>query len=466
MSTKQNTGIGFGAQGSAITVANSGGSSGDAWDSISPTGAATLTVETANPPVSGHKWSKITSAAGGSDRLRMYHSLSASDIWACRFYFMYEVDPGAANVVWAAVDTAFAQAVTLQVTTVSSTRHLQLTSAGTMRKDFGTLSFGTASTNRYMVDLYIIKGSPNGTLAMELRDSTGTLVDSYSSTAVDTGTLQFIRNQFGGNTGIAQAMRVGTIKVNNDTAAFQGAAAANVVPTVTFPARPIPQATGTVTGTVTFADTDGTIASVEVEIMSAPGDGGAPPDNPTVGLSNSGLNTATCVTTYSFTGAPGRYRIRARATDNSGGVSAYSYQYHDIYPASNADVLPYRRISGTDTVVGAANEIAAWTDGNASSYTESTNSPVNQTQKVEWCAFGPGPITFKIGGYQNPTSPTVTVDVDVYLNNDTTLVYNATPFNAPAANAETTITVDSAGEAIASVGANRAALVTRITSNQ
>lgn len=469
MTTKINTGAG-GTNGAAVTTGNSGGASGDALDAITLAGAGALTYSNDDPVLSGHMWWRFAAAAGGTDRVRAYHSFAASDYISQRFYFMWESDPGAANVMWAAIDNggSFSQAIVLQLTTVSGARHLQLTTGGTLRKDFGAITYGTAATDKYMIDLYAVKGAGTGTLVCELYDDTGTLVDSYSVIGTaQTGSQQFIRSQWGGNTGVLQAMRIGTVKGNNDSpGGLQGPAASNVAPVATAQARPVQVAEGTVNVTGTITDTDGTVKTGTWSIVSGP-------NSPTVTVSTVNLNTASCTVNGSFTGVAGQYVLRLSGTDNADVASNNSDVIVDVYPANNADVGFRAEVSnaGAWTVTGAGTRLEAINNQSTTDYAESPSGPANAAVRYRMNAYGPGVCRLKLGVYQNPSSPSTTLTCQAYKADNTTALGAPTVITVPASLAadpadDPEAVIDSTGMALIPNLADRQELIWELKANQ
>jgi hypothetical protein len=158
--------------------------------------------------------------------------MAVSDTLSGRFYFRLRTDPGAANVLFAVIENGtFAQRIDLRLATVSSVRKLQLWSGGSagsggtnaMRADFGAITFGTASTNIYLCEWTCTKGTTisNGTLKMKIWDSTHTLFGSeYTSTATDSGTVQYVRSHWGGNTGVPMDMDVWAILTDDNPVGY------------------------------------------------------------------------------------------------------------------------------------------------------------------------------------------------------------------------------------------------------
>lgn len=391
MATKQWTGQG-GTNNANITTANSGGASGDAFDSITLAGAGTLTYSNTAPPLAGYMSARAQAAAGGSDRVRWYHTYTASNYISRRYAFRMRQDPAAGQVLADIVASDFGFAIQLQLATVSGARHLLLKNdAGTTVKDWGTITYGSATTDIYWLDLYVVKGTTtsNGTLKAKLYDDTQTLVGTeYSSTIDNTGTLQYIRTQWGGNAGVLMDMDVWAISANNDSpGAYVGLpTTSNTVPTAsitTLFTDPVEPGTVAIVGTV--SDSDGTVASATFSIVSGP-------NSPTISHSYSGLNTASCTVTGTFTAEPNaHYVLQLTGTDNAGGVVASPPTAAIDTYATTGDVEPYEEVSnaGSYTAVGAGTRLAAVTDASDSTYAESPSAPSGAVYRARYPAFRP-----------------------------------------------------------------------------
>ena len=424
MTTKQWTGQG-GTGAAAITTANSGGASGDAFDSITLSGAGALTFGSTNPPLSGYLSSRAVAAAGGSDRVRWYHSYTAANQISIRFAFRLRSDPGGAQVLFWIADTSFAFPIQLQLVTVSGARHLQL-NAGGMVKDWGTITYGSGTGDVYWLDLTVTKGTTtsNGTLKAKLYDDAQALVGTeYTSTTANTGLNQYIRTQWGGNTGVLMDLDVWAIKANNDApGAYVGLpTTSNTVPTASITTAftdPVEPGTVSIVGTV--SDADGTVSSAAFSIVSGP-------NFPTISHSYSGLNTATCTVTGTFTAEPNaHYVLQLTGTDNAGGtVASPPTKAIDTY-ATTGEVEPWEEVSnaGSYTVTGAATRLAALTDTNDATYAESVSAPSAAAIRYRYPAFRLNRdikflvrwLTFDVGG------STIDVVPKLYRADGTTLV--------------------------------------------
>jgi hypothetical protein len=441
LTTKQNTGLG-GTNGAAVTTAGSGGASGDAWDSIALAGAGTLTYSNTNMPFSGHLWHRAQAAAGGTDRVRAYHSFTAANYHSRRFAFRVRQDPGTAQMLAAIVDTAFSFPIQLQLVTVSGARHLVLSVNGTQVKDWGAISFGSAAGDIYWLDWFATVGT-TGTVKAKLYDDSQTLVGTeYSNTSINTGTAQFIREQFGGNAGILMDFEWTDTKANNDSpGAYVGLpSVANVAPVATVMARPDPQEPGTVTVTGTVTDSDGTVASVAVTIVSGP-------NSPTVSVTPTGLNTASVSVSATFTAnASARYVVRLSGVDNAGAASNNSDVTIDTY-ATTGDVNVYSEVSAPSwTVTGAASRLAAITDGSDSSYAESPAAPSASEVRYQMCAFRTGrDIIIKPKWLRDPSGGSaVTCVAKLYAEDNTTLVETLAAVALPTTGTVATLTFTAA----------------------
>ena len=456
--------------GTAVTTGNSGATAGDAWSAITLLGAGAITFSDTAPKFGALCYRLF--AAGSGDRARCYHSFPASDTVSERFYLRLGADPGVAQTLFAFFDTSYGMKASLAIN--SSGNAILQNDAGSVVHTFGAFPFGTTAAEWVMLDINITKGTTasNGRLQAELRDAAGDLIGTaYLSTSENTGTTQYIRSSFGGSSSSSNThdLYIDAHRVDNTQAALLGEAATNVAPVASIMGRPDPQPAGTVTVTGGVTDSDGTVSSAAVTIVSGP-------NSPTVSNSPTGLGTGSASVSASFLASAGRYVVRVSGTDNAGTASNNAEQIIDVYPASGVfDVSPYQELSnpGAYTVTGATTRIAAITDADPGSYAESPSGPANADLWDEWCAFGPGPIEMVFTAYQSPSTPSTTVDVDVFKEDGTTLIYSDswTPSaTAPASDADTvadhTVTLDPAALAAVAAATDRRALRTRFRANQ
>jgi hypothetical protein len=435
-----------GTNNGTVTTTNSGGASGDAFDGPSPftAGAGTVTYSNTNPPFAGYMWERLQAAAGGTDRARTYHSFTAANQLSARFAFRVRQDPTAGQMLFALVNNAATSnfPVQVQLVTVSGARHLVLNVSGTQVKDFGAITFGSGAGDVYWMQLYVTMGA-TGTVKAKLYDDSQTLVGTeYSDTSINTGTNQFIRFQSGGNAGFLMDLDVSAISANNNSPAGYVAlpTVSNVAPVATIMARPAPQEPGTVTVTGTVTDSDGTVASVAVTIVSGP-------NSPTVSVTPTGLNTASVSVSATFTAnASARYVVRLSGIDNAGAASNNSDVTIDTY-ATTGDVNVYSEVSAPSwTVTGAASRLAAITDGSDSSYAESPAAPSASEVRYQMCAFRTGrDIIIKPKWLRDPSGGSaVTCVAKLYAEDNTTLVETLAAVALPTTGTVATLTFTAA----------------------
>lgn len=464
MTTQTWTGVGF-TDGAAITTANSGGAAGDAL-TITLVSPGTAVAEDTNPPITGYRWCKLTNAGGTGERARAWHVRTAT-LYNQRWYQQIPTDPAATvTIAYWLLPTTFSTAASLALVSTGGIRRLRFQdNSGTVLCDWGAITYGTGSTNRYMVDSSVTSGA-TGAYEIRVYDSTGTELTPTSGSRTGTGnfgTTGFERMVWGTNTTSAFTLQVSGIKGNDGpTAALIGAAASNVAPVATVMSRPDPQEPGTATVTGTVTDSDGTVASVAVTILSGP-------DNPTVSVSTTGLNTASCSVTATFAAAAGaRYVVRLTGTDNSGAAANNSDVIIDTYSTGGIPVYSEVSTTGFATLTGAADGVTAMNDGLTTSYRETASAPAAAEGRWQMCATRTGvDAIVRPDLFLNGATP-ITASVKLYKEDNTTQVGSTQNLSVPTGGAIpsvtfTNATMNSAGLTAAS---SRRALIVSISCTQ
>ncbi len=190
MTTLNNTFEG-GTNGVGVTLANSGGVSGNAWNDITIAGAGTFVysnVGTAHGSLGG----RVT-VAGGTDRARVYHSFAATNTAAARFYiYLHSLPSASGTKLFAFADTAFSQKVVVGLTAANKIFY------GTISTAFANSL--TANT-LYRVEVSVTKGTTISDgkvkIAYYLGDNASPVETAIENLAFDTGTNQYIRTMFG-----------------------------------------------------------------------------------------------------------------------------------------------------------------------------------------------------------------------------------------------------------------------------
>jgi hypothetical protein len=479
------------ADGATVSVGNSGGVHGDAWDQVDiGTGAAIVYDSTAGRGAYSGRSAHLT--AVGTGKARLYRTL-ASDTDNLSFsWFQYFASPFA-NTVATAVAVTKLQIFGTTNSVIGSVNirtdgQLQLLdNTATVRKTFNVAShILRAGQLVRMIMQWKIGGPGVGKIAFGFIESpfgtdfTVTNAGFYEeATLADNGAIQAHAFSIGSNATSAKLDEyVSGLTVKTD---FYGdiPAAAPGPPVATVMSTPASRGAGTVTVTGGITVPDGSVASLAARVLTT-AQGAAlatpvianPPNNPTITSVTSGLGTTSATISATFPAVPGRYHVQIYGTKNDGTASNdNAWVVYDIYGASGQyEVKPFRVVSYTGLAInGATDPTVALSDGNLNTDLRVTG-PANVDLVIEWCAFGPDSIEFR-HIIDAAASPTTTAQVTVFLANGTTTVY-AEP--SPATNDSTTdpanwnhdTTVSSGGLAIATPGDARRALRTRLRLNQ
>lgn len=427
MTTKQWTGTGQTDAATATTTNSNGGTgnpSGNAFDAIPLTGDGTAKYSSLNPPFTGWRWLRLQSTTG---KARAYHSYPASDTLSERKAVRLRSDPGV-QVVWSAIDTAFGDPVQLQLVTSGGVRHLVLHDAATQLKDYGAFTFGSGAGTFVWIDVAVTKGT-SGHIKCKVYSSAGTLIDTFDATA-NTGTNQFIRSQWGGNTGTMDLEVTGILADNDAPADYEGLPTVSSTPpvaTIMDPPDPFEPGTVTVTGTIT-ASGGNTVKTATMTIVEGP-------NSPTVTITPTGLNSPTCTVTATFTAeSSAHYLVRLAGTNNVDTPSNNSDVVVETYATPGTPVNPYQEVSATSwpTLTGSATNIEAVTDSDDASYRETSATPAAAKIRHRWCPFRLGTDIVITPRLDTDGTGTITYDQRLYRADGTTLVDEETGKVAPA----------------------------------
>lgn len=189
MTTVQNVFSG-GTAGATITTGNSGGTSGDAFATV--TGPFIYSATGARSGLGGRV--QISS----STAWRSYHSWSSTTQLAARVAFTFNGSVANSVTLCGAVNSAFATAA--KFGTNAAGKGVVLNAAGST---LATAATALAADTEYIVEYQVAPGSTtsNGTIAVQLyaASAPGTLLLNYSATTVNAGTLGLVRGQLGNN---------------------------------------------------------------------------------------------------------------------------------------------------------------------------------------------------------------------------------------------------------------------------
>lgn len=478
MTTKNWTGQTTLADDTALTPSNSGGGAGDAFDGPNPyaTGSATVKVNSTAPVITGSKQARLIVPAGATSPslARMYWQYATSGaVFQERVAVRQRVDPGGANLICALTDTSFNSQYPVQVyfTTRSGARHAIVALKNVEVADFGAWpSFGSTQADWYWLEFYIVKGTttstPKGEAVVVMRDWEGTELQRYTSPVggVNTGTVNFARMIYGGNTDVRMDMEISWAKAGTDAAALFGLPATTIVPpTLVVPSRPDPFNPGTLTiPGFEGHDTDGTITALHAVVLSGP-------TSPTLTtVVTSGLSTPDCL--WSVRGdfaSSGQWVIDTWVTDNAGQDSTHGQVTIDTLSDTElVSILEDKSPAGW-TVAGASTALAAMTDGDDATTKTSGSAPSHQIGRWRIGAVEPGrPVRFRVRAKRTPVGgldvsysaklytsggtlvETVTVDE---LGNpltlttsftDTTVSFAATSLTTPASRVDLEVALD------------------------
>lgn len=190
-SIRQNTAEG-GTNGVTVSVANSGGASGDAFSQVTITGSA-MTYFSNNTASHGSLSYRITGGSGDTGKL--YIGNTASSEGTMRGYFRLNTLPSNAQTLYNIQNTAFASMANINIT---SGNLLTVTdSAGTI---LFTSSQAVTAATWYRVELQVIAGATatTGTVNFQYYVGDSTTAEETSSTnTANTTTVNAYRAQLG-----------------------------------------------------------------------------------------------------------------------------------------------------------------------------------------------------------------------------------------------------------------------------
>lgn len=326
------------ASGTALTVGNSGGSSGDAFNAITLVGTGTILFDSAQK-MHGTK-SYHVQAPVGTDTAKISYTIASTPSAALCFYMRLNSLPGAGHDI----GQLRASAATGGKVGISTLNKLTVsTMSGVLLSTFATaLVAGTW----YRIELQVIPGttSSNGTIAgaYYLGDSTTAQDTAYSSASVDAGIVPLIQCIVG-KLGVTN-----TLDAHFDEISWNPGSTSPIGPT---PQLPTAVLSTSLTNLTVNADASGSSAISPATISTYRfnwGDGTAD----TVG------GSATASHTYSATGT---YRVTLTVTDSLGAVAstfkmivfASTDVYADAYDTVTLATGTWTQVSGpTVTLTG------------------------------------------------------------------------------------------------------------------
>jgi len=339
--------------GTNLTVANSGGGSGDALNTVSPSNTTAMVFSTVQAK-RGTTSLKVNSPAGTAHIIGIVRT--ANDAMASAVDVYFTAWPTTATTTLLAHRITGSPSVSIGLQT--NGRFVISNGAGVII----ATSTATAPLNQWVhLDLRQVRGTgtADGTIAWDV-NSGGTSIFNGNLTNVDAGTAQLIEARTGKVT--AGAVLADTwfddFTVDDGRTSLIGAAPANAAPTVnagadkTTTVGTAVQIAGTASGTVTYAWT----------LLSALGGAAA---------------TLTGATTSTLTVTPtagGVLTYRLTATDTTSGASGTDDVIVYVQTATIRAIAVTANLGGY-TVTGAADIITALSDSSASTYAVSPDSP-------------------------------------------------------------------------------------------
>lgn len=401
---------------------------------------------------------------GPNDTVKVYWNITASGVMSARIYFTLNAAPSASiqEIGWVS-DTAFGAVLKVGLN-ASGQVYLQNTITGAALKTWATVP---TVGQQYCLKLQVQPGAgtTDGFAAAQILvgDTTTRLDTDYTASNLNLGTTALGRVQW------CKGTTAGTLDITFDdpyvdnttvTPVAQWAAAApNVVPVITQPARIQMAGPGPQLLQFTANDSDGTNASGGISWVSGPTP--AATVGPTINTTSNGLNQAQTTFSATPTLAAGRYVVAADVTDNNGGKAAQKTWIVDVPAASSANVEAESiTAAGYANVGGAASLGAAARDTDPTTYAESPASPTGQPLTARYLPFPLGNLTVRAWNYSAPSTPPITVQVTVFKEDGVTQVYQ-TSFVAPTTETAIPITLDPAGNAALTGTTDQATLVLR-----
>lgn len=417
MAVIQNNAEGGTAEGLTVTTANSGGLSGDAFNTITGPLQFSATGK-------GHGTYGLRVVVGAtSTAWRAYHSFTATATLSGRLYFTLNTLPSAIRTLWAAIEgTGFSANMKWGVD--ATNKFFVQSAAGSV---LATSAAALAAATLYRVEWQTAPGTTttDGTIILKLfaGEDNATPLLTYSAANINAGAGKtVVRGSLGNNDPVTNLdVTYDDIKYDTGQLAFLGPVGANAAPTIAFTTPNVYVTAGTNTITGTLADSDGTVKTAVLSVVSGP-------DSPTVTTNTAGLNTSSCTASADVVMAPGVYVFALDGTDNLNLAGTQARMTAWVSPVALTGATVKSR-SGSNTLYGsAATIVAGYNDTDPTTGSVSGAAPAGSIERLAYNPCGLGDLTFNIEGGQIPTSPIVTRQAKVYKADGTTLIYTSPPW--------------------------------------
>lgn len=375
MTTYTNTAEG-GTNGTAVSAANSGGGSGDAF-ATNPVGMTFSSTYKAHGTL-GY----LVDTTGSAAAFGTYHTITAAAQVSGRLYINLVTLPGAIIPLFCAADTAGKN--TCWSLSVDTDNKLRVRGrSGTLLKQFATAL--TANT-WYRIEFETDIGTDTSTGKLNVRyyalDGTTPAETAYTATGLDlrgAAGASYARLHLGDNSATTYAIKAGydDLKYVTGTMTAVGPVG-NSAPTVTAGPAQTVRPGDTVTLTATGGDSDGTVASLTGAITTYPP--GVTPPTLTGSATGTGTASASLTQTTTFT-EPGTYAWTSTITDDQGATgtdtTVVTVLGLDVHPVSVSDNAGAWTNQG-----GAASIVDALSDDDDATYAESPDNPTSKAITV------------------------------------------------------------------------------------
>jgi hypothetical protein len=227
-----------GTNAATVTTANSGGTSGDAWDSVNIPSGSTVTFATA-AAYKGSRGYRITSGTNSGHGADLQWSLAGWTMVRQRFYVRFSAFPTSETQLTYVSSSGSSRLLTrVSVTTSGRFKVLDASFNGVW-----TATSSLSLNTWYRVELIVVPGTTatNGTIRFAYAAADGAAAESFASTTANTGTGGSLGRFYVGKLG-------GTWNANLDlddlaaddqsSTTFLGASAASGTPVVVDPTPP------------------------------------------------------------------------------------------------------------------------------------------------------------------------------------------------------------------------------------
>lgn len=319
-----------GTDGVTVTTANSGGGSGDAWDTVAISTGGALTFSNFAPAHGSRGYAFGLPADGTSGAHRLLKNAVEAGRFVVSVYFQYDLAITATEDVCGVRHSAGNMAILV----VGSDGKLIVQNAAGSGISASRMTTALAADKRYRVDFAVTKGTTtaNGRFEYSVWDvvaSDATAVFSYDSGATqNTGTADVAAYFVGRSTGRTQAntLYADTIRGSSLASGFHAAyVVTNVAPTCDLGPDVggiEPWATQSIDASAS-SDSDGTLAAYEVSQTAGPA----------VTITGAGPQW-----TYMAPAVWGGTSVtfQARVQDNGGTWSAYDAVTHTVMSPTEA----------------------------------------------------------------------------------------------------------------------------------